>query len=118
MPTIAFTQIEQEAVRRMIRIGTSASEKAELAARLFDTNDAEADAIRADILSYDRIANGTVRVKGGIKGTDFSLERERLHLTNTMRQRLNYDLIAEATGPDDIIMTMVRIPGWGSEYDY
>lgn len=112
MPTVAFTQTEVEHVRRIVRMGTSVGENEELTEKLAALNDGQATTTREDIIAWNRIKYGTTKVKGGIKGTNYDMERERLFITNEMRLRLNYPLIASAADPDEIAMVSISTRGW------
>jgi hypothetical protein len=115
MPTEAFTELEQETIREIIGgIGTSTVEETELADKLAALNDAQADRTREDIVEYNKKRFGTTRVKGGIKGTDFNIERERLLITNRIRERLNYPRISEAIDSSDIGIVSFRGASWTS----
>lgn len=114
MPTIVFTDEEVEDVREIIGLGTSSSEQTELEDKLSALNDAQAAATRRDVTAFGNIRYGTTKVKGGIKGTDYNVERDRLEIANKIRRRLNYPTIASATDPNDIALSTIRVPGWST----
>lgn len=89
-----FDESEIESIREIIQVNTNANTLQDLSSRLTALNEAQADACRKDIGSWNKIADGTVKSRGGIKGTDFDIERDRLHITNKMRLRLNYPRIS------------------------
>lgn len=108
----SFDDDEIESIREIISVGASAAYMTELTGKLGELTEAQASACRLDIAQYKKIAYGTVKVKGGIKGTDHDTERDRLHVTNKMRLRLNYPLIQGYAGKDDFGVINLRIPGW------
>lgn len=97
-----FEAAEKVKIRRAILIGTSTDEITELDAKLDLLTDAEAAEVRADLTAFAKVKYGTTRSKGGIKGSDFSLERERQQITNELRRTLNYQLLLTYNDPDSL----------------
>ncbi len=118
MPTLSFTYDEKESVRRIVGgLGTTTVEVANLSDKLDALTDAQAVSVRADIIAFNKIKYGTVRVKGGGKGQDFDIARDRFFITNSVRQLLNYPIIASADDPNEIVLTTLRLPPWGGHLD-
>jgi hypothetical protein len=106
---MAFTDAEVETVREIVDLPSSSL--SELAAKLAVLNTAGENATRADIAQWSKIRYGGTRVQGGIKGTDYDIERDRTILANKVRRRLNMELLPQTLGSNDIGIVSLNI-GW------
>src|SRR6267142_2272571 len=95
-----FTEDETESIREIVGLGTSSSETSELDGKLSACNGAQVTRTKRDITKWDAIAYGTTKSKGGMKGTDFNIDRDRLLITNRVRVRLNYPKIESIEGDE------------------
>ena len=109
-----FSDEEYEKIREICSISNNPGRITDLTARLDALNDAEVAATQADIERWKRIEYGTEKSKGGIKGTDFSTSRNRNHITNKVRSRLDYPKIDFADDPEAMIYGTLPVPGWRS----
>jgi hypothetical protein len=106
-----FTDDEVESIREIIGLGTSSAEATELDSKCSALNGAQVTRTKRDIARWDVIAYGTTRQRGGIKGNDFSLERDRLLITNRVRERMNYPQVESLDDPDSIGMVRLSLGG-------
>lgn len=77
-------------MREIIRVPGTPANLETLVTKLDALNAAQVIATQRDIEQWKRIEYGTEKSKGGIKGTDYDSERNRTHIRDKVRQRLDY----------------------------
>lgn len=108
-----FSDTEVEYVREICHISNKSDFIASLAQKLDALNAAQVTATQRDISKWEAIEYGTERSKGGIKGTDYSTERNRDQITNKVRERLGYDPLPSTSGTDNSLgILSVGFPSW------
>lgn len=114
--TTPFIDTEIETVREIVRIPNNSGNWADLSSRLnVNLNDAQATFTRSDITAWNKIKYGTTKSRGGIKGTDFDIERDRMLITNRVRERLHYATLAMPTDERDLTTLTLRMPSWSAD---
>lgn len=108
--TTPFTDTEFELAREII--GYKTLDMEDLKSRMNSLNDAGAEATRDDIAAWKRIRYGTVNVLGGLKGTDFNTDRDRAHITNRVRLRLNLSALPGTLGRNDFGVVRLSVGSW------
>lgn len=109
-----FTDEEVEYSREIIRVANTTSNQAELVNKLDSLNAAQVIACQRDIEKWKSIEYGTEKSKGGIKGTDYSTERNRFHIRNKYRERLGYDPLPEPLEIGEMGLFSMGISSFGS----
>jgi hypothetical protein len=113
MPLSAnFTDSDFEYVREICHIPNTSDNTAVLIGKLDALNAAQVTATQRDIEKWKLIEYGTEKSKGGIKGTDYSTDRNRNYITNKLRERLSYDPIAGTIGPEDLAAFSLSFPNY------
>lgn len=107
-----FTDIEFEYIREMCRLSNTASRKTDLKNRLDGLNAAEVGATQRDIEKWKGTEYGTEKSQGGIRGTDFSAERNRNFITNKVRERLDYPPIDTTFDSNSLAAFTMMLPSW------
>jgi hypothetical protein len=115
----AFEDEEIESIRDICLLSTHSSVMSDLQAKLDLLNEAQAEGCRADIAAWNKVRYGTTKIDGGVKGTNFDIERDRLYITNRMRLRLTFEAVVGYAGADDFASITLGLPGWsgGSSKD-
>lgn len=109
-----FTDEEVEYVREMARIANTDSNISTLVSRLDALNAAQVTATQRDIEEWKLIEYGDEKSKGGIKGTDYSKERNRTVIRDKVRMRLGYPELPAAIGAGDMGVFGMFINSLGS----
>lgn len=118
------TDQEFEYVREICRVPNADDRIAILVGKLDALNAAQVIAVQRDISEWQDIEYGTEKSKGGIKGTDYSTDRNRNYITYKMRERLGYpelpgtNPIDNAMGGDGMSLFGIGFPSYlGTEGD-
>jgi hypothetical protein len=112
-----FTDTEVEYIREICRIPRTSDNISILVGKLDDLNAAEKLATQRDIAQFQSIEYGTEKSKGGIKGTDYDTERNRQYIRNKVRERLDYELLADAIGANEIGLFSIQMPSYFGSSD-
>jgi len=106
MPTLAqiksqstdiFDANEVDKVREIIRFKGTGTQLAQVQSMCEALSLAHRQSVRAFIETWDRTGDSTEKMRGGVKGLDHDVERNRLWVTNQVRILLGLDeLITEA----------------------
>lgn len=105
-----------EVIREMCYLGTD--QLTDLTDRLTNLGDAQQAACERDILEWTKNKFGTVRVHGGIKGTQYNIQEDRDLITDRMRLRLGYPKLTSTAGIPEGDMGAFRLVlpgGWSSD---
>jgi hypothetical protein len=109
-----FNDSDVEYVREICRIPNTADRVSILVGKLDVLNSAQVIAVQRDVEQWKRIEYGTEKSKGGIKGTDYSTDRNRDYITNKMRERLDYPpLPGIADTKDGLGILSIGLPSFG-----
>jgi hypothetical protein len=109
-----FTDEEVEYVREMAKRPNTDSVVAEIVAKLDTFSAALVIATQRDIEAWKRIEYGTEKSKGGIKGTDYDVERNRRYITDKIRERLALPALPQTLGPNDMGIISFGIGSFGT----
>jgi hypothetical protein len=119
-----FTDVEVEYVREIAHLPNRSDAVAALVQKLDVLNSAQVVAVQRDIAKWEAIEYGTEKSKGGIKGTDYDVQRNRDQITDKMRSRLDYPALPSSTSnPDAFGYFALGTPSWmeggdADEYSY
>lgn len=119
--SLNFTDAEVEYAREAARIPNSSDRIAVLVEKLDALNSAQVIAVQRDLDEWKLIEYGTESSKGGIKGTDYSAQRNRDYITNKLRERLDYPPLQSTIAPEDLAIFSMGLINWagggeGDEY--
>jgi hypothetical protein len=87
----ALTDLQKERIREITRIAPGSEDFNRLEDRLTGASGVMNQILKAEIVQWDRIVQGTVQVKGGEDALNFDPERDRLAITQRVRVRLMFE---------------------------
>lgn len=82
-----FTDLEIERIREIAGLKTAS----EASGKVSGFSEVQRQATRADIAAWDAVGEGTVAVKGGRDGADYSQSRDRDDIRVRLRLRMGLD---------------------------
>lgn len=106
--TAVFDELEIERIREIAGLKTYAQAES-LSAEL---SNVQRQATRMDIKTYGLIGEGTVGVKGGKEGADYSQSRDREDIRQRLRLRLGLDAVDPDLSPNAARISWVVGEDW------
>lgn len=110
--TTPFTDEEYEEVIEICLLEYTDENYAMVKSRMDAFTDARAQSVRRDIAQWRAVKYGTTKTRGGIKGTDFDIERDRMRITNLVRPKIGLRRLPSQLGDNEIGFLRVRIGCW------